>query len=117
MLKAGTAARRRTLAWTEAQPPDVVRNQVEDVLRAIDQRLLPIKGDWVGHVKVLVASGSEIMYGSITTADDALRWSGALNTPVREAELTVYAAIYTLSDAQAAQAVDGALQAVLDTTL
>lgn len=114
MLKAGTAARRRTQSWETPQPPAEIRQQIETLLRNIDA-LLQASADWVGHVKILISSGAETSYGSITTAGDTPRWSGTLTAPVSQAELTVYAAIYTLTDAQVAAAVDQALAADLFT--
>lgn len=114
MLKAGTAARRHSLMWDEPQTPDQVRMAIETLLRNIDARLQTAKADWVGHVKVLVTNGAESAYGSLTTADDQPRWAGLLATAVQRAELTVYAAIYALTDAQVAAAVDGALAAFND---
>ncbi len=113
MLKAGTAARRRTLTWRDAQPPDQIRASVETLLRAIDERLKTSAADWIGHVKILIAADDASTYGSITAAGDSPRWAGRLTRPLSHAELTVYAAIYKLTDAQVAQAVDGALRAVL----
>lgn len=109
MLKAGTAARRHTLSWETAQSPAAIQQQIVALLRAIDERLQPAQPEWVGHVKIMLISGAETTYGSLTTAGDQPRWSGQLHTPLSRGELTVYAAIYGLSDAQVAQAVDGAL--------
>lgn len=108
MLKAGTAARRRTLRWDSAQSPDTVCRQIETLLQSIDT-LLQQSAEWVGHVKILISTGTETAYGSITTAGDLPRWSGTITTSLSQAELTVYAAIYTLTDAQVAAAVDQAL--------
>lgn len=113
MLKAGTAARRRTLTWPTAQSPEAIQQQIATLLRAIDQRLQPMQADWVGHVKIMLLTDAETMYGSVTAAADPPRWAGLLHTPVSRGELTVYAAIYSLTDAQVAQAVDGVL-ATLD---
>jgi hypothetical protein len=111
MLKAGTAARRRSQHWEIAQDPADVRQGIEALLHRIDTLLQQSNAAWVGHVKILISSGSETSYGSITTADDSPRWSGTLATPLSRAELTIYAAIYTLTDAQVAAAVDQALAA------
>lgn len=112
MLNAGTAARRRSLTWTSAQTPEQVRLQIETLLRAIDARLSAAAPDWVGHTKILVADDAQSAYGSITAAGDAPQWAGRLSRPLRQAEMTIYAAIYGLNDAQVAQAVDQALQAL-----
>lgn len=109
MLKAGTAARRRTPTWATPQPPESVRAQIVVLLRAIDQRLQTDSAGWIGHVKILITGGDATTYGSITAADDEPRWSGVLDAPIDRGELTVYAAIYGLTDAQVAAAVDGAL--------
>jgi hypothetical protein len=111
MLKAGTAARRRSQRWQDAQYPQELRHAIEALLRSIDALLQQHSAAWVGHVKILITSGSETAYGSITTADDPPHWSGLLTMPISQAELTIYAAIYTLTDAQVAAAVDGALAA------
>jgi hypothetical protein len=109
MLKAGTAARRRTYTWDTAQQPADVYQQIETLLQAIDQLLQKSSQDWVGHVKILILNGAETAYGSITAAGDPARWSGTLTTPLHQAEVTIYAAIYTLTDAQVAAAVDQGL--------
>ncbi|HEX6289342.1 MAG TPA: hypothetical protein VFZ66_09140 [Herpetosiphonaceae bacterium] len=109
MLKAGTAARRRTYTWEPARPAAEARQQIEALLHTIDRLLQERNSAWVGHVKILIGSGAEAAYGSITTAADQPRWSGTLAAPIRQAELTIYAAIYTLTDAQVAAAVDEAL--------
>lgn len=111
MLKAGTAARRRTLTWPAPQAPESAKAMIVALLHEIDTRLQRSKADWVGHVKILISGGDNTMYGSITTADDQPRWSGALTAALTKAEMTVYAAIYTLTDPQVAEAVDGALAA------
>jgi hypothetical protein len=113
MLKAGTAARRRTQSWATAQTPETIRRQIETLLHGIDTLLQQHSADWVGHVKILVSSGAETSYSSLTSAGDKPRWSGVLSEPVSQAELTIYAAIYSLSDAQVAAAVDQALTADL----
>jgi hypothetical protein len=111
MLKAGTAARRRTLSWETAQPAADVRQQIEVLLHSIDTLLQQQNADWVGHVKILISSGAETSYGSVTSSGDTPRWSGTLSAPVSRAELTIYAAIYSLIDAQVAAAVDQSLAA------
>lgn len=112
MLKAGTAARRRTLRWSAAQEPPAITDMIVALLHDIDRRLQQHTTDWVGHVKILISSGDQTMYGSITAADDPPHWAGALLSAADRAEMTVYGAIYTLTDAQVAQAVDGALAAI-----
>lgn len=114
MLKAGTAARRRTLRWPGPQQPEAIRAQIVALLQAIDERLQPAQAEWVGHVKIMLINGPETTYGSLTTAADTPRWAGTLSTPVSRGELTIYAAIYGLNDAQVAQAVDGALATLPD---
>jgi hypothetical protein len=109
MLKAGTAARRRTVGWTDSQAPEQILESVESLLRAVDERLKGSSADWIGHVKILISGEDESAYGSITAAGDSPRWSGRLTRAMIQAELTVYAAIYGLTDSQVAQAVDGAL--------
>ncbi len=110
MLKAGTAARRRSIR------PDVplaavdARRHVELFLHTVDRRLQERDPSWVGHCKLLVASGESTAYASVTAANDSPRWSGALPEIVA-AELTVYLAIYGWSDSQVAEVLDGALAA------
>jgi hypothetical protein len=113
MLKAGTAARRRTLNWNDSQRADQLRALVESLLRAVDERLTPASDAWIGHVKVLMTAAGDSAYGSITAAGDSPRWAGRLTQPATHAELTIYAAIYSLTDAQVARAVDESLHAVL----
>lgn len=116
MLKAGTAARRRTLAWHDPQTPTQIRESIETLLHAIDEQLKVVAADWIGHVKILIAAEQASAYGSITAAGDAPRWAGQLTRPLSHAELTMYAAIYDLTDSQVAQAVDQAQHAVFGHT-
>jgi hypothetical protein len=110
MLKAGTAARRRTLTLAQPQTPDDMRTRIAALLEDIGGRLREVNAQWIGHVKIMISSGNESTYGSLTAATDRPHWAGALSSTILNAELTVYAAIYSLTDAQVAQAVDGALQ-------
>lgn len=109
MLKAGTAARRRTLILAKPQTPDSMRDRIATLLEDIGGRLREFNERWIGHVKIMISSGNESTYGSLTAASDRPHWAGALTANIENAELTVYAAIYSLSDAQVAQAVDGGL--------
>lgn len=109
MLKAGTAARRRTLQWGEPQAPDAIREQIVMLLTDISTSLQTFTPQWIGHIKVMVTSGAEATYGSLTSATDRPQWAGALASTVTHAEMTVYAAIYSTTDQQVAQAVDNAL--------
>lgn len=112
MLKAGTAARRHTLAWDEPQTPAHMRESVEALLRAVDARLMAAAADWIGHVKILISGEHESAYASITASNDSHRWAGGLTRTLSHAELTIYAAIYSLTDSQVAQAIDDALRVV-----
>ncbi len=109
MLKAGTAARRRSLAWDEPQTPAAIREQVATLLQGVGTALQAVQSHWIGHVKIMVSAGSEAMYGSVTAAGDRPQWAGQLRTNTALAEMTVYAAIYNLTDAQVAEAVDTTL--------
>ena len=111
MLKAGTAARRRTVHWLEPRSPEATRALVTELLGAIGERLKAVNPQWIGHVKIMIAGGGEACYCSLTAAVDQPHWAGALQRDIADAELTVYAAIYSLSDAQVAQAVDETLAA------
>lgn len=106
MLKAGSAARRRSLNFAPPQPPSVMIDLVGTFLQAVDQQLQQSAPLWVGHCKLLVSNGSQTAYASITTADDVVRWTDVLSEPIGSAELTIYAAIYNLTDAQVAAALD-----------
>ena len=108
MLKAGTAARRRTLDQPAALSPDAVRSGAERFLDLLDRRLQERDPSWVGHCKLLISAGGTSAYASITAAGDRPRWAG---TPgeTRTAEVTLYAAIYGLTDGDVARIVDGAL--------
>ncbi len=110
MLKAGTAARRRTLTLAEPQTPDDMRDRIAALLEDIGARLREHNERWIGHVKIMISNGNESTYGSLTAATDRPHWAGTLSSNISNAELTVYAAIYSVSDAQVAQAVDGALE-------
>lgn len=111
MLKAGTAARRRSLAWDEPPTPEVVREQIAVLLDGIGGRLQTVNPHWIGHVKIMVSSDGEATYGSLTAATDRPQWAGALQTTTARAEMTIYAAIYNFTDAQVASAVDETLGA------
>ena len=111
MLKAGTAARRRTLHWPAPQSPAATREQVAPLLTGLGERLNAADSPGSGHIKIMVSSGAEASYGSLTAATDRPHWAGSLSGDLTSAELTVYAAIYSLSDAQVAQAVDATLAA------
>lgn len=114
MLKAGTVARRRTLTWETAQSPDAIREQITALLNAIDGQIQTTQPEWIGHIKIMLINGAETMYGSLTTAADQVRWAGTLLTPITRGELTIYAAIYSVSDALVAQSVDTALLTLPD---
>lgn len=111
MLKAGTAARRRSLAWDEPQTPAAVRDAVSALLAGVGGRLQMVNPHWIGHVKIMISSGMEATYGSLTSSTDQPQWAGALETATASAEMTVYAAIYGFTDAQVARAVDETLAA------
>lgn len=110
MLKAGTAARRRTLEQPASVSPDAVRNGVERFLDLLDRRLQERDPSWVGHCKLLIATGETTVYASITAAGDQPRWAG-VPVATRTAEVTLYAAVYGLTDADVALAVDSILDA------
>ena len=111
MLKAGTAARRRTLQWPEPRSPEQTREQIAGLLVGIGERLAASNPQWIGHVKIMLSGAGEATYGSLTAATDRPHWAGALTQDLSAAEMTVYAAIYSLTDAQVAQAVDETLAA------
>ncbi len=113
MLKAGTAARRRTLSWPQPQPPAALREQIAELLTGIGGRLASANPQWIGHIKVMVSCGAEATYGSLTASTDRPQWAGTLRSSFTQAEMTVYAAIYSVTDAHVAQAVDSALADVL----
>ncbi len=109
MLKAGSAARRVSLHFDPPQASSQVARMIEDYLHAVDLRLQTIAPAWVGHCKLLIDVAGEAVYGSITTADDDVRWTGTITSILAHAELTVYAAIYNLSDEQVAGVLDAYL--------
>ena len=108
MLKAGTAARRISVQWDAPVAPEVVRGEVERWLQQLDRRLQARDATWVGHCKLLIASERNTVYASLTAADDEPRWAGTLGE-LDAAELTIYVALYSWSDADVAQALDGLL--------
>lgn len=108
MLKAGTAARRRSLRWPEPVDSHTLRAAVEQFLLVLDDKLQARDPAWVGHCKLLVTSEQSTAYASITAAGDHARWSGAL-TPASAAEMTIYLAIYGLTDADVAAVLDAAI--------
>ena len=110
MLKAGTAARRRSIHREAPLTAGDIRVRVEHFLHRLDLRLQEHDPAWVGHCKLLVASDQGTVYASITQAGESPRWSGE---PVasQRAELTIYVALYGWSDADVAAALDGTLAA------
>lgn len=108
MLKAGTAARRQTLQGDGPLTAAEVSHNVEQFLLRVDAALQQADPQWVGHAKLLLSQDQHTFYASITAAGDQARWSG---TPVEleRAEATLYAAIYGLTDAQVAAAIDATL--------
>ena len=110
MLKAGTAARRRSLRWSRAVEPERVRQDVEQLLRELDQKIQERDPTWVGHCKLLLIFAGGSAYASMTAAGDSPRWAGRLQ-PIAEAELTLYVALYSWTDGDVAQIVDGLLDA------
>lgn len=109
MLKAGSAARRLSLHFEQPKLSAELQGSVEAFLRDVDQQLQQHAPAWVGHCKLLITANDQSAYASITTADDTVRWTGPLPTSLINAELTVYAAIYNLTDAQVAATLDAKL--------
>lgn len=108
MLKAGTAARRRSLRAEAELGAAAIRAGVERFLGALDRRLQQQDPTWVGHCKLLVSVDGQSAYASVTAAGDKPRWAGG-PTATRQAEITVYVAIYSWKDADVAAVVDAAL--------
>jgi hypothetical protein len=108
MLKAGTAARRRSLEWEIPRDAATVRQGVESFLHALDRRLQEHDPTWVGHCKVLLTSEGGSAYASMTGAGETARWAGA-PVEARAAEATIYVALYNWSDQDVAQALDSVL--------
>jgi hypothetical protein len=108
MLKAGTAARRKSLRGDRSLPAAEVRTDVEQFLRALDTQLQQFDPQWVGHAKLLLTQDESTFYASITAADDQPRWAGA-PADLTQAEATIYVAIYGQTDADVASAVDHTL--------
>lgn len=108
MLKAGTAARRQTLHGDTTLGVAEVTQNVEQFLRRLDAALQQADPNWVGHAKLLLSQDEHTFYASITASDDTARWSGQ-PVDLERAEATLYAAIYGLTDAQVAAAVDATL--------
>ncbi len=108
MLKAGTAARRRSARWESPVEPEALRQAAESFLRELDRRLQLDDPTWVGHCKLLVASESGTGYASVTAAGESPRWAGTL-AAATAAEMTIYVALYGWSDEKVARALDGML--------
>lgn len=108
MLKAGTAGRRRSLRFGRALSAEEVRDAVERFLKQLDARLQERDPAWVGHCKLLISSGPETAYASITAAGDPARWAGRLSQ-LETAEITIYVALYGWTDGDVAVAVDEVL--------
>ncbi|MBA3945288.1 MAG: hypothetical protein H0X37_12080 [Herpetosiphonaceae bacterium] len=106
MLKAGSAARRVSLHFDPPQTSEEVAGMIEEYLQAVDRQLQSMDASWVGHCKLLIDVAGAVVYGSITMAGDDVRWTGAMLPMVPHAEVTVYAAIYNLSDEQVAGVLD-----------
>ncbi|GAC1353972.1 MAG: hypothetical protein NVSMB42_11160 [Herpetosiphon sp.] len=105
MLKAGSAARRITISEAQLDGGSLLAPSVEAFLRAVDRTLQITTPAWVGHCKVLV-SGVTSSYASITMANDEIRWAGGAPPMLEHAEITVYAAVYSLADGDVAAALD-----------
>ncbi len=112
MLTAGSAARRVSLASATTCSGPAFAATVAAFLRQVDAALQQSAPAWVGHCKLLVSAADSSAYASITAADDEVRWSGTLAASFDSAEITAYAAIYNLSDAQVAAALDAHLAAL-----
>jgi hypothetical protein len=110
MLKAGTAARRRSIHRRAPLAASDIRAGIEHFLHLIDRRLQELDPTWVGHCKLLVASEHGTAYASLTQANESPRWAGE---PMDSgmAELTIYVAIYGWNDAEVAEALDSTLAA------
>ena len=109
MLKAGSAARRVSLHLDPPWQGTSLAELIEQYLHDVDRELQSIAASWVGHCKLLADAEGQVVYGSITMAGDAVRWTGTIVPAVAHAELTVYAAIYNLSDEQVAGVLDAYL--------
>ncbi len=108
MLKAGTAARRRSLRFGRTLPAEEVRDAVERFLKQLDARLQERDPTWVGHCKLLVSSGPQIAYASMTAAGDSPRWAGHL-AQLETAEITIYVALYSWTDGDVGLTLDALL--------
>ncbi len=106
MLKAGSAARRVSLHFDPPHSGADITRLIEHYLHAVDLQLQTLAPAWVGHCKLLIDADGHVGYGSTTMAGDDVRWTGAVAPTLSTAELTVYAAIYNLSDEQVAHALD-----------
>ncbi len=110
MLKAGTAARRRSLRFDRCLPAHEVRNGIEQFLKQFDARLQEQDASWVGHCKLLINAGEQSAYASLTAAGDTPRWAGQ-PPQVEAAEITIYVALYGWVDGDVARALDDLLAA------
>ncbi len=110
MLKAGTAARRRSVQWPEPMNGAAQQSGVERFLDVLDRRLQERDPNWVGHCKLLLTSPDGSAYASMTAAGDRPRWAGRPGASTG-AEITIYVAIYGLTDGDVAAALDGVLAA------
>lgn len=112
MLKAGTAARRRSLRFDRSLPPEEVRDGIEQFLKQFDHKLQEQDPSWVGHCKLLISAGEQSAYASLTAAADIPRWAGhPPRVELEVAEITIYVALYGWVDGDVAQALDGFLAA------
>lgn len=98
MDDAGSAARRVELTFDTPEDWPALRQRVEGVLRDLDRRLCVRASDWVGHCKALVATADGSAYASLTGAGEAISWRGELREPASRAELTIYAAVWGLTE-------------------
>jgi len=110
MLKAGTAARRRSLRFDRRLPAEEVRHGIEQFLKQFDAKLQERDASWVGHCKLLINAGERTAYASLTAAGDTPRWAGQ-PPEVDVAEITIYVALYGWVDGDVAQALDDLLAA------
>ncbi len=108
MLKAGTAARRRTLRWNEPVDGATLKQGAEHFLRTLDSRLQEQEATWVGHCKLMLVGPEQTAYVSLTAAGDTLRWAGE-PVATRSIEMTIYVALYNWTDADVARVLDAVL--------
>jgi len=107
--EAGSSAQSVELRWDSAREPAELMRLAEELLAGCDARLRETVTDWIGHVKVLIATLEGAAYASLTGAGEPITWAGTLKNPAAQATVSLYAVVWGVSDEVVARAVEEAI--------